>query len=249
MPFLPPDYEKAVVLIGIGIERGNCKVDLTPPIVTGFLVAVTSANSGKKHSLLVTVHYDAVENASEDLCYWYHTKSGSIKAIPFSSVVDEFGSNWKYIPKDFDDVAIIPAPFKRGEDAIKAIPMEGFLPMKRVRLGMDVFFLGYPFGTVKTDNITPFVRKGTISKKDDGDNKIIIDGYSVGGSSGSPVFLKPHFGNKEYNLDPIAPHFVGMIQGHLNRENTDINLNLAYALSADKIEEFIISARNEFFPD
>lgn len=86
--------------------------------------------------------------------------------------------------------------------------------------GKEIIFLGFPdgigtfngfgnsnnFRDVKTN---PLVRKGIISWMPSDGDVFLIDGFSFGGNSGSPVFSVPPF--EEYKL-------IGMVTGHLSND-------------------------------
>jgi S1-C subfamily serine protease len=96
--------------------------------------------------------------------------------------------------------------------------------------GDDVFFVGFPLGVRTTENSFPLLRSGAISLKptDDflvtaagdtlGKHIYLLDAYSTGGSSGSPVFLKPGV-NRPFltpNVFGITEtKFIGIVSGHV----------------------------------
>jgi trypsin-like peptidase len=97
---------------------------------------------------------------------------------------------------------------KRGIDVV-AIPLVGdlvssihFYSMNKmgsadllVRIGMDVFVLGYPFGAGKTG--LPVWKRGSIASEPDlvrhVESYLLVDTASRPGMSGSPVILRTYF--------------------------------------------------------
>ncbi len=96
--------------------------------------------------------------------------------------------------------------------------------------GDDVFFIGFPLGVRTTENSYPLLRSGAIALKptDDflvtassdtlGKNIYLLDAYSTGGSSGSPVFLKPGVSRPFFRpnaIDVSETKFIGIVSGHV----------------------------------
>lgn len=113
---------------------------------------------------------------------------------------------------------------------VEGIPRSQIKYKKDVSLGDDVYFLGFPFmigtkngyimpsnlgtisvGSYNEDISNPVLRSGSIgwiSKKND---EFLLDAFSYGGNSGSPLFLKKSDGKP-------GPFLVGMVIGHLGEE-------------------------------
>jgi len=230
MPYLPPDFIKTTVLIAegnkvVGTDRVGFK-----PLGTGFLV------QPKNRFYLLTANH--VVKSRYDLWYCFTAKDGKIIGIEFKFVKDKFGVDWNSFPQY--DLAIITVAFDEKRDDVRTLPLDFLMPSDEVSPGEDVYFLGYPLGLVDPDDITPFVRKGMIARKSKIQKKLIIDGYSTGGSSGSPVFLKPQQftpgGGLRIGGFAKKPSCIGMIQSHISHpDNPDENTNLCNALPSEYI--------------
>ena len=230
MPYLPPDFIKTIILIAEGDSiTGTDQVKINP-LGTGFLV------QAKNRFYLVTAYH--VVNGRYDLWYCFTSKDGKIITIDFKFIKDTIGAEWNDFPKY--DLAIINVAFAVERDDIRTIPLDLLLPSENVSLGEDVYFLGYPLGYTEPTDITPFVRKGMIARKSIIQKKLIIDGYSTGGSSGSPVILKPQQftpgGGLRIGGFAKKPSCVGMIQSHIpHPDNPTENTNLCNALPSEYI--------------
>lgn len=124
---------------------------------------------------------------------------------------------------------------------MKGIPKSQIKFKKDIPLGIDVYFTGFPLyigtehGYYKTgrysDNIpNPLVRKGSVAWKSETNNEFLLDAFSYGGNSGSPIFTINDFQNNSY--------FIGMVLGHLPSETSE-NIGIAKCIWSDKIVELI----------
>lgn len=122
---------------------------------------------------------------------------------------------------------------------VKGIPKSVISRKSEIRLGKDIYFLGFPFaiGTKSgyslqlsnnvieksldftSDISNPVLRHGIVSWKSDFESEFLVDAFSYGGNSGSPVFTKGYSSE--------APMLVGMVLGHLGEsiDNSRTNIN------------------------
>ncbi|MDZ7723426.1 MAG: serine protease [candidate division KSB1 bacterium] len=94
------------------------------------------------------------------------------------------------------------------------VPKSGFKYRKELSLGDEVYFIGFPFGIGASKTITPIVRSGSIAWLPSGYPGFLLDSFSFGGNSGSPIFCKVLLGTKIGKLNWDAPKLIGMIIGH-----------------------------------
>jgi len=134
-----------------------------------------------------------------------------------------------------------------------SIPRSGILKLNQVEVGTDVYFIGFPFhiGTeigyaYDTTRLfsdiasNPLVRKGLLSWKSERSNEFLIDGFSFGGNSGSPVITK-------IDRETGRSYLIGIVQGHLSEYDTTLkhsdyikyNAGLARCISSDQILNLI----------
>jgi hypothetical protein len=122
------------------------------------------------------------------------------------------------------------------------IPKSGLEFRKDLLLGDEVYFIGFPLGYGATNLVEPIVRSGSIAWLPEEENIFLLDAFSFGGNSGSPIFRKRIIGSKVGELSWSGSTLIGMIIGHqsiqieniLNQPNqnelkfeiTDIDLNI-----------------------
>ena len=94
------------------------------------------------------------------------------------------------------------------------IPKSGIKFRDKLSLGDEVYFIGFPFGIGASNIISPLVRSGSIAWLSDNSSEFLLDSFSFGGNSGSPVFCKVLLGTKVGQIVWDAPKLIGMIIGH-----------------------------------
>jgi len=217
------DIKKTIVFIG----------KLTPngPIITatGFLI------SNKGYFYLVTAKHTIVQKVEskftgeledKDLCVFYNTKDGKIKARPINEIKKKFGVEWIFHKDNEVDLTVIPFGFDPTNDDVKTIQNELFLESDHLFEIYDVFFMSYQPG-ISYKHVLPIVRTGTISLIQD-DKTFYIDASAFPGNSGSPVFLTPspiRFGEKGVSIggDKLGGMFIGIIGEYLPYQDVAIS--------------------------
>jgi hypothetical protein len=127
----------------------------------------------------------------------------------------------------------------------KLIPHSQIKKKSELSLGDEVYFIGFPLGYGVTKFVEPIVRSGSIAWLPTEYDFFLLDAFSYGGNSGSPVFQKVIVGSKPGDLKWSSPKLVGMVVGHqsielkniLNQPNpdelkfevTDVDLNIGLA--------------------
>jgi hypothetical protein len=117
------------------------------------------------------------------------------------------------------------------EPRITTIQFSLFADSSDVVEGDDVFFIGFPLGLRTTDNSYPLLRAGTVallptedflvtaSQDTIGKDIYLLDAMSIGGSSGSPVFMKPGLNRpvREPGLwgNVTKSKLIGILSGHV----------------------------------
>lgn len=125
------------------------------------------------------------------------------------------------------------------------IPRSRIEYKKDLSLGDEVYFVGFPLGYGATSFVEPIVRSGSIAWLPTNERIFLLDAFSYGGNSGSPIFRKRIIGSKPGTLEWSESKLVGMIIGHqsiilenilnqpnseeLKFEKTDIELNIGLA--------------------
>ena len=162
------------------------------------------------------------------------------------------------IRDDLGEVAWLVHPtHKRGVDVV-AIPLTGEIsstdfsamnkmgsPDLEVRIGMDVFVLGYPFGRGKTG--LPIWKRGSIASEPDFvphvEKYLLVDTASRPGMSGSPVILRSYGthltqGNAVSLTSGAANKFIGVYSGRLHTKNR-LEAQIGIVWPATYIDEII----------
>ncbi|MBK8390416.1 MAG: trypsin-like peptidase domain-containing protein [Saprospiraceae bacterium] len=170
----------------------------------------------------------------------------------------ELIDNKSYFKHPNLDLAVIPISYVGGlkaavesQDTVLDLSKAKGIPRSRIKLkhdveiGLDIFFLGFPFtigtksglvissnfgsvptGKFKAEVSNPLLRSGIVSWVSTEESEFLIDAFSYSGNSGSPVFT--------HKINGQGPFLVGMVTGHLNEE---MEFNL------DKENNFSISKR------
>lgn len=98
---------------------------------------------------------------------------------------------------------------------LRSIPKSQIRARKEVALGDELYFVGFPFGIGTGNTLEPLVRSGSVAWLSRGSHEFLLDAFSFGGNSGSPVFSKVIVGRKPGTLDWDFAALVGIITGHL----------------------------------
>ena len=134
-----------------------------------------------------------------------------------------------------------------------SIPISGMENREKLSIGDEVYFVGFPLGYGTTNYVEPIIRSGSIAWLPKDDKFYLLDAFSYGGNSGSPVFQKMIVGSKLGELSWNPPKLVGMVFGHQSIElenilsqpkpnelkfettNIDLNIGLAKCVYMDDI--------------
>jgi hypothetical protein len=181
-------------------------------------------------------------------------------------------TEWFYHPTDPSvDVAVMPMATPRAVDYdYQDIPVDLFVTPERlvkynigigdetVNVGMFKPFLG-------ATRFTPMVRTGTLAMMPDGRvphpvfgsiEADLVEGRSVGGQSGSPVFVRDTFFVRLHapEGEPVQMsalggfHLLGLMHGHwkspsdgTEATNNDSNMGISLVVPAQKILEVLFS--------
>ena len=87
-----------------------------------------------------------------------------------------------------------------------------------VSLGDELYFVGFPFGIGASLKIEPVIRSGSVAWLSESSPEFLLDAFSFGGNSGSPIFSKILFGRKIGEATWQGGFLVGMVVGHLGEK-------------------------------
>lgn len=265
---VPDEVKKCVVFVGCRTADGYI------PLGTAFYVGVPIDEIPDRH----WVHLVTAKHLIDDI------KEGSLDGQVYLRInfrnqpaqwVSTSPSQWLFHPNDQSiDVAVLPAPPTQNIDYL-AIPIamaatKGDIPRPYIGVGDEVFITGLFVGHSGQRNNEPIIRVGNIAaipaeqvhvRFRAGWSKInayLIEARSIGGLSGSPVFV--HLSPVKYTEGEIkflrgGPWFywLGLIHGHwdlpsphdliegtLQREA--VNMGIAIVIPVSKILEVINQA-------
>ena len=215
---VPEDIRKCVVFIGYRMDSGEMRFT-----GSGFFLGRSVGGQKSNYVHLISARHviDRIRklglqhvfvrvNLKNGESGWYETET----------------SHWKYHPTDLSvDVAITPCGIPDEWDhlviptAMVGTPQQ--LAAKEVRLGEELFIVGLFRHHVGTKRNIPIVRVGNLAAL--AEEKIetiefgpmhayLIEARSVGGLSGSPVFLD--LGQAPRGIGGVQHLFLGLIHGH-----------------------------------
>jgi hypothetical protein len=180
-------------------------------------------------------------------------------------------ARWFYHPSESDSVDVAVLPFATAglpEYDIEYIQCATFVSEKRIKdysigLGDEVIAIGLFTSFYGRSRLTPLVRTGNIAMMPE--DKIplkgfgladayLVEGRSIGGLSGSPVFVRntvvvPGFrtaDGKDASISGLGPlHFLGLMHGHwdvtgmnvMGSQLEAVNMGVAMVIPAKKILE------------
>lgn len=118
------------------------------------------------------------------------------------------------------DVAIVPLlDFRRRFLAdVPAFSATVIGKSSDLKVGDAVAFLGFPFGITDVLKNTPLLRYGRVALLSAdflSHGQVVLEAYSLGGNSGSPVFLSPSL-YKDGVLAVFSPRLIGIMTAHFN---------------------------------
>jgi hypothetical protein len=214
------------------------------PYATGFFVAVPCESpelQNKEMYYFVTAKHVADDLKDRDIYFSVNKKGGGI-----TRAVHRIAPVWFLHPSDENtDVAVIQVGLKVAEVDISPIQIDSFalpdrLQEMNIGIGDEVHSIGLFSASPGQDSNTPIVRFGNISmmpnepiQTDLGFTEMyLVEARSIGGMSGSPVFVRPTLGQKisrgdgshAFVFSPgTGEHLLGMAQGHWDIREEEIN--------------------------
>ena len=253
---------KCVVFLGFLDEGGNFH-----PKGTGFVVSCQE-HGGKWLHLVTAQHVILkIQEFSEDVAIRYNLREGGIDGA-LAHV-----SEWYYHPDagNFIDVAVIPFDSSLGID-YSYIPIESDFVTEEVidnlkmDTGDDIFVTGLFHSHYGKGKNIPIVRTGNIAAmpeepvhtKSGYIDAYLIEGRSIGGLSGSPVFFQPApFRTIDGVVTPTegkTHYLLGLVHGHFDvkeiidiaqddaeyAKNNKLHSGIAIVTPAEKIIETIM---------
>jgi hypothetical protein len=209
-------------------------------INTGFFVAIQSkVNAANLFFCFVTAKHVADDLKNREIAFIVNRRGGGVTTLRNRDV------KWYFHPSDPSvDVAVLTFNVTRDLD-ILATPLSMFLDRatmesKQIGIGDEVFMPGLFTYAPGTRRNMPLVRYGTIAMLPDEPIQVesgfaevyLIEARSIGGISGSPVFVRQTIhlqGQDAHGTDNIlhgvgGEHFLlGLAHGHWDILERDLN--------------------------
>lgn len=232
--WLPKQWSKCIVMIERVLEEEASKEKRElNPVGTGFVIDY------KRLNILVTCRHIA---ELENISITSNTQQPQQLVTKEVSELHKANLSFVFHPDSNVDLAVIPFPFRKGEEDILKIPTSLFEDFKDISEGDDVFFLGFPLGITTQRRITPLVRSGIVSLKKE-DYSFLIDANVFPGNSGSPVFLRPSVIDwKTLSIGKIKPSkLIGMVDSSILWGEYKESASLAQVRSTNLIMEVLNS--------
>jgi len=240
------------------------------PYATGFFVSVPSSIRGKSHSFFVTAKHIAQDLKDRKIHFQVNKVGGGV-----TQVRDVF-NKWVLHPTDKTaDVAVLPVTPHRDMDTV-FIPIDVFvtpemMKAKNIGVGDEVFTTGLFTPAQNNSRNFPIVRHGNIAMLPDEQiqtelgyaDVYLVEARSIGGISGSPVFVRETVtlqatrDDGGANLDFLGVgdfYLFGLTHGHWDIKESDmnkamvkqdrkhgVNMGIAMVVPATKILETINS--------
>jgi hypothetical protein len=258
---IPEVIKKCVVFVGVESTKGG-----SSPVHwggTGFFVMLESGSLSNIHFMyLVTAGHVAKQLKGQRFFIRANTKDGH--SVTFQG--DDTVKWWSHPEDDAADVAVFPFPTLPealiGRLDYSALPTTVFLnendrAKEGIGEGNEVVIVGLFSRHAGNSKNLPLVRMGTVAMfpeeripiRNYGNmDAYLIEARSIGGLSGSPVFVLHHPGKSRLGL-----HLLGLVHGHwdvgpdqiidVTREDAsskdNINMGIAIVTPAKKIIETI----------
>jgi hypothetical protein len=248
---LPDEVLQSVVFLGR--KEMDPKINLEKEVLggTAFFVALP-VGFGAHLFCLVTARHVAQQIEDGQFFIRINTKDGTARNVWLDGGVT---AKWIYHETDdtLDAAVLLWMP---PDDAVfLGIPEAMFLPQKhlerkRIGIGDEVFVTGlFSFHTGRQSN-EPIVRNGHIAMMPkervpvpdwhkEGIEAYLIEGRSIGGFSGSPVFVRRSIQvqpTEETGQKPLAAgaiFWLGLMHGHWKASSDDVDAILPTIASSD----------------
>jgi hypothetical protein len=221
---IPDEIRKSVCFI---LYKSNGNLQLAG---TGFFVSIpSSVHPQGQFIYLVTAKHviAAVQSRSQDQLVWLRINKTdgtyTLKSVPINL--------WNYSEDSSVDIAVVPVTLHKKDEldysliSISIAATDDIIKQQSIGVGADLFLPGlFVNHAGKTKNI-PIVRTGAIAAMPEEPietasgnmEAYLIEARSIGGLSGSPVFVFLPSGriiNQKLQFDPPSMYWLGVMQGH-----------------------------------
>ena len=255
---------KCVGFVAEYVDSPAEAVGAIDPEGTGFFVNIPStANADHQYFVFVTAKHVAVSLKTRQTVVTVNQKGGGI------TILEKTDDKWYLHPDESVDEAVM--AFTPTPDLdIKSIPINMFLDgalieERQIGIGDEVYMPGlFTYVATERKNI-PILRHGNVAMIPDDPIQVdagfaevyLIEARSIGGMSGSPVFVRNTMSLKNKSGQTLhgvsgESSFLGLIHGHWDIRESEmnkphyvhdpkrgVNLGIAVVVPASKILEVI----------
>ena len=250
---LPKYWEKCVVMIEKELQNTDGTID-TVPHGTGFIFfdstlgtfLVTNRHILKGRDLVFTRYNKSNFDSKEDTVRYHRER--------YYLIGKDLKPLWIGHPDSTIDVAALKISLPNVKIDVRILGYSRFKDFDSLEVGEDIYFFGFPLGVVgsKGKGDFPILRSGVVSYKSleltyVGDATVdsaefLIDGFSFGGNSGSPVLTRVTSGRKSALVGIVKGHVPLNYRSIIEKAGPDTvsfeqNTGLAIAICADRIRE------------
>jgi hypothetical protein len=239
------DFLKSVAFIA-EIVDSDTNGDNLDYVATGFFVTIPILQlPGRSFHYFVTAAHVARSVIAKNIWFVANNKSGGVSTIKHSGAsTNEHQFEWFYHPTDpHADVAVVNIAIDPALDIV-CVPLDLFVnpaivAQRGIGVGDEVFTVGLFSHAPGRSRNMPIVRYGTIAMLPDEEIYVgsgftsahLIEARSIGGLSGSPVFVRETRGLSlpdRSHLQGIGnQYFLGLMYGHWDMDESQMNKPLA----------------------
>jgi hypothetical protein len=269
---VPDETRKCVAFVGMKTARGY-EVKGTAFFI-GRRRQVGDHNFSFMYAVTAKHVIDGIRDKGSDICMRVNFRDGS------SQWIESKASSWRFHPDDLEiDVAVLELMPNDQVDLL-LFPLEAFatdeiISKEGIGIGDTVFLTGLFASHYGRKRNIPIVRMGNIAAMPEEPietsfglfDAYLVESRSIGGLSGSPVFVQQErlrMHNGELVYAPLGSPFylLGLMHGHwdapmpnqddvttdiLNKET--VNMGIAMVIPATKIREVITQPAIKDFED
>jgi len=248
-------YLKTVCFICVKVSTNCGEQDLF--IGTGFFVDVASALPGLSHKYLVTAKH-VIEGAKAQGYSEFYVRLNMPDGTSATAAIPDV---WIYPENPAVDIALVSVSFPLARPDYLSLPLTNFVTVDLIAehgvgVGDDLFMIGLFSQRWGYQRNIPIVRTGIIAAMPDEPFPTeaggLYDGYlvetrSIGGLSGSPVFLRvdawrPDYRKRATKFDVSnlrwLTYLLGVVRGHwdLERQDEAVDVSLEAKLENEEME-------------
>jgi hypothetical protein len=206
---------------------------------TGFFVAAPSSLPGRSYAFFVTAKHVADDLKDRAIYFLVNKKGGGVTAL------DSYADDWWFHPTDRTaDVAVLPCNPGPEADVLPISTADFATPQvmdeRRIGIGDEVFATGLFTPAPGLKQNWPIVRHGNIAMLPTEQiqtelgyaDVILVEARSIGGLSGSPVFVRETIGSRIYMEDDQSEatlaglgrtYLLGLMHGHWDIRESELN--------------------------